>query len=119
MRERVRKWLKRSGVGTLFIELGSSRENGYVESFPGKLRDECLDGELLLSLAEARYVVHRWRVDYNHHRLHSRLNWMTPAAFSARRRGLRRRSCCTYAPTSPCRNDRMPVQTSPGTGQSQ
>jgi len=78
----VRKWLKESGVGTLFIEPGSPWENGYVESFNGKLRDECLNGELFLSLAEARYVVDRWRLDYNHHRPHSMLNWMTPAAFA-------------------------------------
>ncbi len=79
----VRKWLKRSEVDTLFIEPGAPWENGYIESFNGKLRDECLDGELFLSLAEARYVVDRWRMDYNHYRPHSMLNWMTPAAFAA------------------------------------
>ena len=79
----VRKWLQRTGVGTLFIEPGSPWENGYIESFNGKFRDECLNGELFLSLAEARYVVDRWRMDYNHHRPHSRLNWMTPAAYAA------------------------------------
>jgi len=79
----VRKWRKKTGVGTLFIEPGSPWENGYIESFNGKLRDECLNGELFLSLAEARYVVDRWRLDYNHHRPRSRLNWMTPAAFAA------------------------------------
>ena len=79
----VRKWLKKSGVGTLFIEPGSPWENGYIESFNGKLRDECLNGELFLSLAEARYIVDRWRLDYNHHRPHSRLDWMTPAAYAA------------------------------------
>jgi len=78
----VRSWLDASGVATLFIEPGSPWENGYVESFNGKLRDECLNGELFLSLAEARYVVDRWRLDYNHHRPHSMLNWMTPAAFA-------------------------------------
>ena len=78
----ARKWLKASGVGTLFIEPGSPWENGYVESFNGKLTDECLAGELFLSLAEARYVVDRWRLDYNHYRPHSMLNWMTPAAFA-------------------------------------
>jgi len=45
----VRKWLARSGVGTLFIEPGSPWENGYVESFNGKLRDKCLNGELFLN----------------------------------------------------------------------
>jgi len=49
--EAVRNWLKDSGVTTLFIEPGSPWENGYIESFNGKLRDECLDGELFLSLA--------------------------------------------------------------------
>ena len=78
----VRKWLDKTGVGTLFIEPGSPWENGYIESFNGKLRDECLNGELFLSLAEARYVVDRWWLDYNHHRPHSRLNWMTPAAYA-------------------------------------
>ena len=86
----IKKWLASEQVGTLFIEPGSPWENGYVESFNGKLRDECLNGELFLSLAEARYVVDRWRMDYNHHRPHSRLNWMTPAAFATRCRGRRR-----------------------------
>ena len=79
----VKKWLKDSGVGSLFIEPGSPWENGYIESFNGKLRDECLDGELFLCLAEAKYIVDRWRMDYNHHRPHSMLNWMSPAAFAA------------------------------------
>jgi len=79
----VRKWLKDTGVGTLFIEPGSPWENGYIESFNGKFKDECLNGELFLSLAEARYIVDRWRLDYNHHRPHSKLDWMTPAVFAA------------------------------------
>ena len=78
----VKKWLAASGVGTLFIEPGSPWENGYIESFNGKLRDECLNGELFLSLSEARYIVNRWRMDYNHHRPHSRLGWQTPAVFA-------------------------------------
>ena len=78
----VKRWLRDQEVGTLFIEPGSPWENGYIESFNGKLRDECLNGELFLSLAEARYIVDRWRLDYNHHRPHSRLNWMTPAVFA-------------------------------------
>ena len=81
--EAVKKWLEASRVETLFIEPGSPWENGYIESFNGKLRDECLDGELFLSLAEARYIVERWRLDYNHHRPHSRLGWQSPAAFAA------------------------------------
>jgi len=78
------KWLKQADVETLFIAPGSPWENGYVESFNGKLRDELLNGELLLSLAETRWVIDRWRLDYNHHRLHSSLDYQTPAAFAAR-----------------------------------
>jgi putative transposase len=80
----VHTCLKRLGVGTLFIEPGRPWENGYVESFNGRLRDECLDGDLFLSLAEANYVVDRWRLDYNHYRPHSAVDWMTPAALAAR-----------------------------------
>ncbi len=78
------KWLKQADVETLFIAPGSPWENGYVESFNGKLRDELLNGELFLSLAEACWVIDRWRLDYNHHRLHSSLDYQTPAAFAAR-----------------------------------
>ena len=79
----VRRWLDQAGVGTLFIAKGSPWENGYVESFNGKLRDELLNRELFLSLEEARWVIDRWRIDYNHHRPHSALDYRTPAAFAA------------------------------------
>jgi transposase InsO family protein len=79
----VQRWLDRAAVRTLYINKASPWENGYVESFNGKLRDELLNRELFLSLAEARYVLDEWRLDYNHHRPHSGLNWRTPAAFAA------------------------------------
>ncbi len=79
----IQRWLKRSEVNTLYINKGSPWENGYVESFNGKLRDELLNRELFLSLAEARYVLDEWRLDYNHRRPHSALDWQTPAAFAA------------------------------------
>ena len=72
-----------------------------------KLRDECLNGELFLNLTEMRYVVDRWRLDYNHHRPHSMLGWQTPAAFAARWRG-RRRPCAApgwAAPHPPQRTE--------------
>ena len=50
-----------------------------MESFNTELRDECLNGKLFPSLAEARYVVDRWRIDYNHQRPHSTFGWMAPA----------------------------------------
>ena len=62
---------------------GSPWENGYVESFNSKLRDELLNRELFLHIDELRYVVDRWRMDYNHYRPHSSLGYMSPAAFSA------------------------------------
>ena len=79
----VVRWLDRAEVGTLFIAKGSPWENGCVESFNGKLRDELLNRELFLSKEEARWVIDRWRLDYNHHRLHSSLEYQTPAAFAA------------------------------------
>ncbi len=79
----VVRWLDRAEVGTLFIAKGSPWENGYVESFNGKLRDELLNRELFLSKEEARWVIDRWRLDYNHHRPHSSLEYQTPAAFAA------------------------------------
>ena len=53
------------GTGTLYIEPGSPWENGYCESFNGKMRDECLNGEIFYSLKEAQIVIEKWRVEYN------------------------------------------------------
>lgn len=79
----VQQWLSRAAVRTLYIQKASPWENGYVESFNGKLRDELLDRELFLSMAEARYVVDEWRLEYNHRRPHGGLAWQTPASFAA------------------------------------
>jgi len=79
----VKRWLKRSGVETLYIAPGSPWENGYIESFNSRLRDELLNRELFLSVDELRYVADRWRMDYNHYRPHSSLDYMAPAAFAA------------------------------------
>jgi transposase InsO family protein len=78
----VKKFLKASGVGTLYIEPGSPWENGYIESFNSKLRDELLNGEIFLHIDELKYVVERWRMEYNHYRMHSSLSNMTPAEFA-------------------------------------
>jgi len=78
----VREHLEDLGVGTLFIEPGSPWENAYIESFNGRLRDELLDGELLTSLAEARWLIEAWRCEYNQRRPHSSLGYLTPAAFA-------------------------------------
>ena len=75
----VRQWLERVGVQTLFIEPGSPWENGYVESFNGKLRDELLNGEIFYTLREAKVLIERWRQHYNQVRPHSALSYRPPA----------------------------------------
>ncbi len=74
----VRKWLNRVGVKTLFIETGSPWENGYIESFNSKLRDELLNGEVFATLTEARVLIEQWRMEYNHIRPHSSLGYRSP-----------------------------------------
>jgi transposase InsO family protein len=75
----VRDWLAQIGSKTLFIEPGSPWENGYCESFNGKLRDELLNGEIFYSLKEARIVIEQWRRHYNQKRPHSALGYRPPA----------------------------------------
>ncbi len=75
----VRKWLNRLGVKTLFIELGSPCENGYIESFNGKMRDELLDRETFTILDEAKILIEAWRKEYNQVRPHSALRYRPPA----------------------------------------
>lgn len=75
----VREWLSKVGVKTLYIEPGSPWENGYVESFNGKLRDELLNGEIFYTLIEAKVLIERWRVEYNTIRPHSALGYRPPA----------------------------------------
>jgi putative transposase len=75
----VRKWLNQLGVKTLFIEPGSPWENGYIESFNGKMRDELLDREIFTTLAEAKVLIGQWRKEYNQIRPHSSLNYRPPA----------------------------------------
>jgi putative transposase len=75
----VCNWLNRLGVRTLFIEPGSPWENGYIESFNGKLRDELLNREVFDTLFEAKVLVERWRREYNHIRPHSSLGYRPPA----------------------------------------
>lgn len=75
----VREWLAKAGVKTLYIEPGSPWENGYVESFNGKLRDELLNGEVFDTLLEAKVLIERWRKHYNTKRPHSSLGYRPPA----------------------------------------
>jgi len=77
--KRLRWWLKRNQIDTLFIEPGSPWENGYIESFNGKLRDELLKREIFDTLFEAQVLIERWRVEYNTVRPHSSLGYRPPA----------------------------------------
>ena len=75
----VRRWLSRMKVKTLFIEPGSPWENGYIESFNGKLRDELLNREIFTTLEEARVLLAQWKEEYNHVRPHSARGYKPPA----------------------------------------
>ena len=75
----LRQWLKDLGVKTAHIEPGSPWENGYNESFNGKLRDELLNAELFYTLKEAQVLIEQWRNHYNHRRPHSSLGYRPPA----------------------------------------
>lgn len=79
----VRNWLEESGCGTLYIEPGSPWENPYIESFNGKLRDECLNREIFRNTLEAQIIIECWREEYNRHRPHSSLGYLTPEEYAA------------------------------------
>lgn len=78
----LQDWLAAREVKTLYIQPGSPWENGYVESFHDKLRDECLNRELFGSLAEARVILEGWRKEYNGSRPHSALGYLTPDEYA-------------------------------------
>lgn len=80
----IKEWLGKLGVGVLYIEPGSPWQNGYCESFNGKLRDEYLQQTDLLSESDARLKARAWREDYNDHRPHSSLGYLTPSEFARR-----------------------------------
>ena len=75
----VRKWLHNLGVKALFIEPGSPWENGYIESFNGRLREELLNIEIFTTLLEAKILIEQWRKEYNHIRPYSSLGYRPPA----------------------------------------
>lgn len=79
----LKEWLTTHGAETIYIEPGKPWQNGYGESFNGKLRDECLNAQAFLSVAEAAVELKTWLVWYNTERPHSSLDYQTPAAFKA------------------------------------
>jgi putative transposase len=88
-------WAHQQSVKLHFIEPGKPVQNAFIESFNGKMRDECLNEHWFVSLAEARQRIESWRQDYNEVRPHSSLGNRTPQEFTARGAALR-------SPTAPC-----------------
>ena len=79
----IKTWLTKQGVQTHYIDPGSPWQNAFGESFNDKLRDECLNMEVFISLAEAKVILKRWRQYYNHERPHSSLGYQTPSEYKA------------------------------------
>ena len=75
-------WADQSRVEWHYIAPGKPMQNGFIESFNGRLRDELLNETLFTSLAQARAALERWRADYNNSRPHSKLGWKTPTEFA-------------------------------------
>ena len=75
--------MKQRRIKTIYIEHGAPWENGYIESFHDKLRDECLNREIFCSLLEAQVVIEQWCLHYNAERPHSSLKYRTPDEFAA------------------------------------
>lgn len=79
----VQRWLAANQIKTIYIDPGSPWQNGFVESFHGRFRDECLNQEQLWTLTEARVVVADFRQHYNHSRPHGKLGYISPVRFAA------------------------------------
>lgn len=80
----VFNWQQKTGVDWHYIAPGKPMQNGFIESFNGRLRDECLNEHLFGSLKEAKHIIENWRTDYNTHRPHTSLNGLTPIEFANR-----------------------------------
>jgi putative transposase len=78
------RWQLETGVGWHYIQPGKPQQNGFIESFNGRLRDECLNETLFSNMSEARRIIEAWRVDYNTERPHTSLDGLTPNEFASR-----------------------------------
>ena len=78
---KVQQWLRKNQIKTIYIDSGSPWQNGYIESFHSRFRDECLGREMFLTLREARVVISDWRLHYNQERTHSKLGYRSPNEF--------------------------------------
>jgi len=98
----VQRWLAGNQIKTIYIEPASPWQNGFVESFHGRFRDECLNREQIWTLTEARVIVEDYRRDYNQHRPHSKLGFQSPAAFATNQSAP---SSAPVALRAPCAKD--------------
>jgi putative transposase len=80
----IKEWLEEHGVRSLLIRPGNPWENSYIESFNGKLRDECLNQEIFISIEQASIVLENWREEYNNYRPHSALGGLSPSEYMRR-----------------------------------
>jgi len=78
------KWQQDRGVEWHYIAPGKPMQNGFVESFNGRLRDECLNEHLFTSYRHAREIISAWREDYNQHRPHTSLDGLTPSEYATK-----------------------------------
>ncbi len=97
----VQSWLAENRIKTIYIDPGSPWQNGFVESFHGRFRDECLNREQLWTLTEARVVIEDYRREYNQFRPHSKLGYQSPARFAANSHP----SFASVGPRPPCAKD--------------
>ena len=79
--QKIQTWLRENQIKAIYIDPGSPWQNGYIESFHSRFRDECLNREWLLNLREARIVIEDWRQHYNKERPHSQLGYISPEKF--------------------------------------
>ena len=98
----IQAWLPKLKVKTLYITPGSPWENGYNESFNGRLRDELLNGEIFYTLKEAQVIIEQWRQHYNHIRPHSSLGYKPPAPLARMKDG-------AFAPAQATAPSFMPI----------
>lgn len=105
----IQAWLPKLGVKTLYITPGSPWENGYNESFNGRLRDEFLNGEVFYTLKEAQVLIEGWRHHYNHIRPHSSLGYKPPAPLARMKEGpFAIATAPSFMPQNPSKNELAP-----------
>jgi putative transposase len=98
----MQNWLKAQEIRTLYLKPGSPWENGHIESFHDKLRDECLNRELFGNLHEARVILESWRIEYNERHPHSALGYRTPSEYAGSRTNRFDGGCAPPNPAARC-----------------